>query len=64
MFYPQTKSGQISKLRPHYNAEINNDVQVLKTKLYEVLAIPDWRRHTPKNIMDETDLLVCLANWV
>ncbi len=62
MSYPQTRSGQISKLPSCYDAGMNNDIQVLMIKLNEVLAVPDWGGHTSENQVDETDPLVCLAN--
>lgn len=62
MFYPQIRSGQISKLLSCYDVGMNKDIQVLMTKLNKVLAILDWRGHILENIIAETDLLVCLAN--
>ncbi len=62
MSYPQTRSGRISKPPPRYDAGMNNDIQVLMTKLNEVLAVPDWGGHTPEKKVDEIDPLVCLAN--
>ncbi len=62
MSYPQTRSCQISKLLPRYDVGMNNNIQVLMIKLNEVLAVLDWGGHTPENKMNETDLLVCLAN--
>ena len=41
---------------------MNNDIQVLMTKLNEVLTVLNWGEHTPENRIDKTDLLVCLAN--
>ncbi len=64
MSYPQIRLGQISKPPPRYDVRMNNDIQVLMTKLNEVLAVPDWGGHTPENKVDETDPLVCLANWL
>ncbi len=62
MSYSQTRSGQIFKPLPRYDAGMNNDIQGLMTKLNEVLAVSDWGKYTPKNKVDETDPLVCLAN--
>lgn len=34
------------------------------TKFNEILVIPNWRRYTLENTVDEIDLLVSLANWL